>query len=227
MRIALFSDIHGNLEALESIIEDIKQENIDQIICLGDVIGLGVNSKECLDLIIENNIELILGNHEIYFIKGIDIDNSIQGEEKLHHLWIHNTIKDEKYINYLNKCKLKKEIIREGLNLYFQHYLLKDNCELYPYIEKEEDIKLNDNEYMFIGHKHRPYNLNNIFCIGSSGCVKNNLTHYTILDIYNKDKINITTKEVKYDRIKFEEKIKNNEFPDKKLISQIFFGINK
>ena len=44
-RIALISDIHGNLEALESILEDIKTKNIDEIICLGDTIAIGPNSK--------------------------------------------------------------------------------------------------------------------------------------------------------------------------------------
>lgn len=66
MKIAVFTDIHGNYEALKSIIEDIKKLKIDSIICLGDTIGIGPNSKECLDLIIENNITMILGNHELY-----------------------------------------------------------------------------------------------------------------------------------------------------------------
>lgn len=64
-KIAVFSDIHGNLQA---ILEDIKKEPIDSIICLGDVIGIGPNSKETLQLIEENKIEMILGNHEIYFL---------------------------------------------------------------------------------------------------------------------------------------------------------------
>ena len=68
MRIAVFSDIHGNLEALKEILKDIEKENIDDIICLGDVIGLGPNSSECLDLIIKNNIKLVLGNHELYYL---------------------------------------------------------------------------------------------------------------------------------------------------------------
>ena len=41
MKVAVFSDIHGNYEALTSIYDDIKKNNIDEIIFLGDVIGLG------------------------------------------------------------------------------------------------------------------------------------------------------------------------------------------
>ena len=59
MKLAVFTDIHGNLEALKTIINDIKSKNVDEIICLGDTIGLGSESKECLDLIIENNIKRI------------------------------------------------------------------------------------------------------------------------------------------------------------------------
>ena len=50
MKLAVFTDIHGNLEALKAIINDINSKNVDEIICLGDTIGLGSESKECLDL---------------------------------------------------------------------------------------------------------------------------------------------------------------------------------
>ena len=65
-RIAIFSDVHGNKEALEAILTSIEKIDFDEVICLGDVIGLGPNPKECLDLIRENHIKLVLGNHERY-----------------------------------------------------------------------------------------------------------------------------------------------------------------
>ena len=68
-RIALISDIHGDLEALESILEDIKTKNIDEIICLGDTIDIGPNSKECIDLLIGNNVKSVLGDCEIYLLR--------------------------------------------------------------------------------------------------------------------------------------------------------------
>ena len=55
--IALISDIHGNLEALETILEGLKTKDTDEIICLGDTIDIGTNSKEYVDLLIENNIK--------------------------------------------------------------------------------------------------------------------------------------------------------------------------
>ena len=41
MRIALMSDIHGNLEAFQVVLEDIRRENVTEIICLGDIVGYG------------------------------------------------------------------------------------------------------------------------------------------------------------------------------------------
>ena len=64
MRRALISDIHGNVEALESVLADIHQQNIDEIICLGDVIGYGPNPRECIDLVKANCSLCLLGNHD-------------------------------------------------------------------------------------------------------------------------------------------------------------------
>ncbi|AMV36583.1 metallophosphoesterase family protein [Planctomyces sp. SH-PL62] len=64
MRRALISDIHGNLEALETVLGDIAGQGVDEIYCLGDVIGYGPNPRECIDLVIENCQVTLLGNHD-------------------------------------------------------------------------------------------------------------------------------------------------------------------
>ena len=61
---AIISDIHGNLEALEAVLSDIKEKGITEICCLGDIIGYGPNPRECIDLIMENCQFTILGNHD-------------------------------------------------------------------------------------------------------------------------------------------------------------------
>lgn len=53
-KIAVISDVHGNLEALKKVLSDIETRGIKKIICLGDVIGKGTHPHECLDLIKEN-----------------------------------------------------------------------------------------------------------------------------------------------------------------------------
>ncbi len=61
--IAIISDIHSNLEALQAVLDDIKTQNVDEIYCLGDVIGYGPSPRECIDLVRECKI-VILGNHD-------------------------------------------------------------------------------------------------------------------------------------------------------------------
>ncbi len=53
MRIAVISDIHGNLYALREVLEDIDNQNIDSIICLGDLVGYGPHPNEVIALIKE------------------------------------------------------------------------------------------------------------------------------------------------------------------------------
>jgi predicted phosphodiesterase len=66
---AIISDIHGNLEALEAVMEDIKSRGISEVVCLGDVIGYGPNPRECLQGVKEVGT-LICGNHEEALLSG-------------------------------------------------------------------------------------------------------------------------------------------------------------
>ncbi|MBN1803769.1 MAG: metallophosphoesterase family protein [Sedimentisphaerales bacterium] len=61
---AVLSDIHSNLEALTTVLNDIQKRGIKTIYCLGDVVGYGPNPRECLDLIIERSKWCVLGNHD-------------------------------------------------------------------------------------------------------------------------------------------------------------------
>jgi predicted phosphodiesterase len=61
---ALISDIHGNLEALEAVLADIKTLGISEIQCLGDVVGYGPNPRECIDLVMRDCKQVLLGNHD-------------------------------------------------------------------------------------------------------------------------------------------------------------------
>lgn len=64
MRQALISDIHGNLEALTAVLADLQTRNIDQIVCLGDIVGYGPNPCQCLDAVMQRCALTILGNHD-------------------------------------------------------------------------------------------------------------------------------------------------------------------
>ena len=60
---AIISDIHGNLEGLEAVLADIKQQGIKEVFCLGDIVGYGPNPRECIDLVMSCD-SCLLGNHD-------------------------------------------------------------------------------------------------------------------------------------------------------------------
>ena len=64
MKRAIISDIHGNFEALSAVLDFIKTLNVDQIVCLGDIIGYGPDPIRCLDLVMQHCELTILGNHD-------------------------------------------------------------------------------------------------------------------------------------------------------------------
>ena len=62
--IAIVSDIHSNLEALLVVLDDIAARNVEEIVCLGDLVGYGANPCECIDLIQQNAKVTVRGNHD-------------------------------------------------------------------------------------------------------------------------------------------------------------------
>lgn len=63
-RIAVLSDIHGNLVALERVVADIRRRRIDVAVCLGDIVGYGPDAKACLDITRQLSQVIVSGNHE-------------------------------------------------------------------------------------------------------------------------------------------------------------------
>ncbi len=66
MRIALLSDIHGNLAAFDAVLADVRQASVDQIVFLGDVATLGPHPSEVVELLRRLQCPCVLGNHESY-----------------------------------------------------------------------------------------------------------------------------------------------------------------
>lgn len=63
-RIALISDIHGNLHALQSVLMRLGRLQVDEVICLGDVVGYGPDPGPCMDLVVRTCSTIIRGNHD-------------------------------------------------------------------------------------------------------------------------------------------------------------------
>lgn len=72
MRIAVFSDIHSNVEALEAFIEHTAARRINRYICLGDIVGYGANPNACINLVqTMPEIRFVVGNHDNAVIGGV------------------------------------------------------------------------------------------------------------------------------------------------------------
>lgn len=233
MKIAVFSDIHGNLEALDVILKDIDKGNYDEVICLGDIISIGPSSLECLDRIINSNIKVILGNHDLYFIKGVD-KFDIEEEKVEHYKYIHSTIPKE-YIDKIKKYPLYYYLEENGYSFKFCHFFIKNIKNIYPYygigtikrMKVKELLNLVDTDYVIYGHDHDAshfvFGKKHLVDIGSSGCVKDDNTFYTVITI--DDEVKIETKKIKFDRKKFEDKIRKANYPMLEHYAEGFYGI--
>ena len=233
-KIAIFSDIHGNMQALKSILEDIKRDNFDDVICLGDIIGVGPNPKECLDIIRETGMKVVKGNHEIYQINDDLSNNHLTEGERNHRNWIKSLLSEEE-LNYFEKLPMYIELLIDGKLFTFSHFFLNESGNYYeglPILGTEKQFEVINNietDYMFVGHSHSPFQISNgslFTCVGSSGCRKDNKTFYTILEIRSKN-VKIYKKELEYNRSQFEKELKKKDYPDKELLQEKFFGIKQ
>jgi predicted phosphodiesterase len=68
--LAIFSDIHGNLQALEAVLEDINEKGISKLVCLGDIVGYGAQPAECLERVRKLRCKVVMGNHDALCAEG-------------------------------------------------------------------------------------------------------------------------------------------------------------
>jgi diadenosine tetraphosphatase ApaH/serine/threonine PP2A family protein phosphatase len=73
VRVAAITDIHANLPALEAVLGEIDAAGVEEIWCLGDVIGYGAEPDECADLVRERCDLCLVGNHDLAVLGGLDI----------------------------------------------------------------------------------------------------------------------------------------------------------
>jgi len=108
MKIAVISDIHSNLEALEVVLKKIEIEKADKIYCLGDIVGYGPNPNECVNLIRSVADKVVMGNHDSAVVNQTDIllFNAYAREATE---WTRRIITDDNY-EYLVELPLKKSV---------------------------------------------------------------------------------------------------------------------
>jgi len=240
MKIAVFSDIHGNKEALEAVISSIKKKKVDRTICLGDTIAIGPDSNDCLNIIRKNKIRMTIGNHEKYFLKGIPYSETDRPEEYNHQKWVKTTI-SAKNKKYLENCPYGIKLTEAGKEFLFIHYKMEydrfknevrkpnDPSKTKEFENKIKEL-FRESQFAIFGHDHHEYQVdkeNSFYLnVGSSGCTEDDNTHYYILNINDKD---ISSERIneKYNRNKFLERMKQIDYPAKEFIKKTFYGIGK
>ncbi len=153
MRIAVLSDIHGNLEAFTRCLEDIDRLDIDQIVNLGDAIGYGPQPEDVLVILEKRAIPNILGNHELALLdKSFRADLSPEAFRSLEQTMTYLT---PAAISYLESLPLFREM--EGALMV--HGCPPDSPTVYlnhlSFPEKKETFASNDFDIAFVGHTHR------------------------------------------------------------------------
>lgn len=163
-KIAVISDIHGNLEALKTVLEDIKNRNVDKVICLGDIIAKGRHFRECIDLIKSNCDVVIQGNCDWYFSKFIQVDTEINNKR----LAYNRKNMSEEDRNYLLGLPFSYEMKLSGNLVRFFHATPKeinkfvgDIADLETYYEmclpSEYTNSQNIADIVICGHIHKSY----------------------------------------------------------------------
>ena len=113
----IISDIHGNLEALQAVLEYLEsyKMEIDKIICLGDIVGYGADPGECIRITREISDVILAGNHDFAVCEQTNIEDfNYHAKEAV--LWSRDVLNDEE-IKFLKRLPLK---YRDG-NIDFVH----------------------------------------------------------------------------------------------------------
>lgn len=154
MKTAFLADIHANLTALDAVLSDVSRQKVDQIICLGDIVGYGPKPRECAERILSVTRHSVIGNHDAYAaseriqIRGLreDVADGI--------LLARNAMDDA----LLNSIAALPLTFRLG-DFSCVHATLREP-ERFHYVRSASDASehflLQSTPLAFIGHSHMP-----------------------------------------------------------------------
>jgi predicted phosphodiesterase len=150
MRVGVISDIHGNLHALEAVLEAVEGENLDALWCLGDLVGYGPRPNRCCSLV-AGRVELCLvGNHDLGVLGRLDLAE-FSHDAAASARWTASVLSDESR-RYLET--LESSAKREAVELYHAsardpvwEYVLSPEVALASFAVTTEPLVL-------VGHSH-------------------------------------------------------------------------
>ncbi|MDV8113361.1 metallophosphoesterase family protein [Bacillus sp. BAU-SS-2023] len=231
MKIAVISDIHSNIYALDSVLADIETKDVDMIVCTGDLVGYGTRPNEVIQTLKKNKILTIMGNYDdaignLKIVCGCDYPDPKDAEKaglSMHFTGQTTKVENKEYLRNLPKeliFNFDKKTIRfvHGSTRLINEYL-KENSK-----EADEVMSELVENILVCGHTHIPYakyyGEKLLINAGSVGKPKtgNPNANYVIIDIKNEDKISKTPSsveveiiEVKYDFERIANEIEENE----------------
>jgi predicted phosphodiesterase len=153
VRSAIISDIHSNLEALTKAFELIDQESVNEIVCLGDIVGYGANPNECVSLVRERCRTVLRGNHDAAAVDP-GIAEAFTRNARIAAEWTGKQLSDEnkKFLGDLPYTHSRDDIL-------FVHSSPHEP-QLWYYVLTEEDLdaafRSFSEQICFIGHSHFP-----------------------------------------------------------------------
>jgi diadenosine tetraphosphatase ApaH/serine/threonine PP2A family protein phosphatase len=153
VRYAILGDVHGNLQALEAVLERVDEDSVDCILCVGDLVGYGADPGECIRIIQERATVVVAGNHDCGAVGRMELTYfNVDACDAIR--WTMDQISEEQY-DYLEELALTAEV--NGLLLVHStpHF-----PEEFAYIQTLYDASLAfqklKTEAAFVGHSHVP-----------------------------------------------------------------------
>src|SRR5919108_1807868 len=150
MRLAIVSDIHANLPALEAVLADVESAGPDELWCLGDVVGYGAQPDECTRLVAERCDLCLVGNHALAVLGELD-DSAFSPAAAAAVRWTRETAKPET-IEFLRGL----EPADEGREVALYHASPRD--PVWEYVlwpdQAAECIRAQATRVSLIGHSH-------------------------------------------------------------------------
>ncbi|MCX7920267.1 MAG: metallophosphatase family protein [bacterium] len=154
MKLAIFSDIHGNLEALTAMIKYLEDAEITNYLCGGDIVGYGANPNECVDIIAALDCPVVLGNHD-HAALGLTEITYFNHTARAALLWTRETLTPER-----KKFLTALEFTYQANNIFLVHASPR-HPEQWEYIlsldSAEKNFEFFREQICFIGHSHQPF----------------------------------------------------------------------
>ena len=161
MKIAIVSDIHANIDALNAVIKDIDKQDCSSILLLGDLVGYYYSAKQVISIVRNDQRFIVIrGNHEDIFARTL-VDDVF--EKKMYQKYgsgfrscLSSLAPDE--IDWLKNLPVSKSILLDGLKIGMFHGSDKSTNEyIYPDAENKRLEKMTKEfDFVFLGHTHYP-----------------------------------------------------------------------